>query len=195
MSWEDRERVRKNIAKKNAELLDIANDAKEKGVHPSIVRMVEMCYRASEDSSISVELYKGATEKAITEFEKTQGIVIPSDYRKFLKFSNGARVHVAVVEICGVNKNEHYSLYKYNEEEYRRQNDMGERLPDNFLVIGVNGEGCPICVDLNNGEIILWDREMDSLRCIGDNFFDYLEEDVVGFLEWEMRDNGKNPSD
>lgn len=72
---------------------------------------------------------------------------------------------------------------------------MSERLPDNLLIIGVDGYGAPICTDMTNGEIIFWDTEGDLSNCIGDDFYDYLQKEVTDYLEWEMKRNGQKTSD
>ena len=169
--------------KKNAELKNVIQKAKDNGVHESIIHLLEAYDKLQVDDKIPIELHDGADEEQITAFEKSYGIKLPKEYREFLEFSNGAGMFEAgCIDIFGVNKAEKYSLYTRNEEEIRRVYDMDEKLPDHFLIIGSDGEGNPICADLNTGKIIFWDLALYKSVYVGVDFFNYLEEDVIDFI-------------
>lgn len=179
--------------RENEKLKGIIEKAKADGVHKSIIRTLEVYDSCKTDAErMPIELYDGATEEEIVAFEKEWNIRLPEEFREFLKFSNGARLHEAVLDICGVQKDfkNYCSLYPENHPETRAELiEGGIPIPDNHFIIATNSGGGVICADLDTGEIVEWDFDFCECEIIGANFFDYLEEVVIDYMEWKERVN------
>ena len=160
--------------RENEKLKGIIEKAKADGVHKSIIRTLEAYDNCSTDDKRSpIELYDGATEEEIVAFEKEWNIRLPEEFREFLKFSNGARLHEAVLDICGINEYDYYSLHAENHPETRAELiGGGIPIPDNHLIIATDCGGGVICADLDTGEIVKWDYDLCKCIHLGNDFFD-----------------------
>ena len=178
--------------RENEKLKGIIEKAKADGVHKSIIRTLEVYDSCKTDAErMPIELYDGATEEEIAAFEKEWNIRLPEEFREFLKFSNGARLYEAVLDICGVQKDfkNYCSLYPENHPETRAELiGGGIPIPDNHFIIATDCGGGVICADLDTGEIVEWSYDLCKCIHLGNDFFDYLEDDVVRFLEEEDLD-------
>ena len=137
-------------------------------------------------------LHDEATEEQIVEFEKTFGIAIPTAYREFLKFTNGAELREAVVEFFGVDKNEqkNYTMYTINDAE--KIDNISGAVAKNLLIIGEDIASDLICINIDTGEIIGWDyRDIgDEEYFLNTDFYTYIEEDLIGYMNDKEDDNG-----
>lgn len=92
----------------------------------------------------------GASEKSIFEFEKTNNIDLPIEYKKLIRYSNGGELFDADVIF--------FSLDEIASKEYFKG-----MLAKNFLVVGKYNFGDLICFDLKTNNIVQWSNENNNI--------------------------------
>jgi|GEM_PF-483299 len=190
MTPEEIKKIEDARSAENAALKGFIDNAKGKGVNNAIVRFLEAYNRFGDLDKSPIELFERVSEEQIALFEKEFNIALPAAYREFLKFSNGMGPGEACVNICGIGANQFcLDLYDLNSQEYRK---YFESFPENFLIIGEQNTGDLICADLKTQEIHFWELDTGEPELIGNDFFDYLENSIVDFLEWKEKRNGEN---
>ena len=70
-----------------------------------------------------------ATDSQIEEFEKAENVIIPDDYKEFLKITNGALLFDGALRLYSVNRDEKYKIdYNY----------LGEgKIEKELLIVGM----------------------------------------------------------
>ena len=126
-----------------------------------------------------------STDADISQFERSLGIILPADYRKFLQRCNGGyaggsvwdfKHDVGVHHIGGFRSEAHFSL--------RRHCDSLRRfLPTDIIPIADDPFGNAICIGIRSaslGKIYFWDHESaENLpTVVADSFAEF-----VGLLE------------
>lgn len=115
--------------------------AREMGMHPSFIKLLEAHDKANSNNKLPTVFYDGATEDELVKFENTLGVTIPAPYREFLKFTDGAYFGDAMVEFFGVNNNEKKHLVfpaSYRKIlKYADESDKDSRM---LALFGENGD-------------------------------------------------------
>ena len=115
--------------------------AREIGMHPSFINLLEVHDKANVDNKLPTVFYDGATEDELVKFENTLGVTIPAPYREILKFTDGAYFGDAMVEFFGVNNNEKKHLVfpaSYRKIlKYADESDKDSRM---LALFGENGD-------------------------------------------------------
>ena len=113
-----------------------------------------------------MDYFEGATEEQISKFEIDKGIKLPSEYRDWLKFSDGGELFLpSGIQFYGV---AHKPVIDVDEND---------RPNDDFIVIGALSTGDPILCKKNSERISIFNHE-DG--CIED---DETYENLSSFLK------------
>ena len=112
-------------------------------------------------------VYKeGATEDQISKFEKDYDIVFPSDFREWLKFSDGGLLYLpAGIQLYGVASKPSIDI------------NEADRPDDSYVVIGVLATGDPILCKRCSDQISIYNHETSKIEDDEkfDNFFSFLK--------------------
>ena len=142
-------------------------------------RLKKGCQRLSDECGYSDDysfFNEPATEEEIKRYEERHNIVLPEDYKKFLRFSNGAEIMGTSMTIYGLN--------------YCGISD--EMVPEYYCVIGEQiGDGERIAFDpetkeifsFYNGEITPWYIE-HSMKMLVEE----CEENIIESEEGKAQD-------
>lgn len=127
----------------------------------SIVNKIKA--EVEEDDWFSLVFYfeEPASEEDITAMETALGTTLPTGYKDFLRFSNGA-------QLCG-----HTAEFE-NAHRVSNQDDMAEGFPKDYIVLARL---------IGDGEILCWSKDTDRFVRYYDGreiFFDDFHE----FFKW-----------
>ena len=161
-------------------------------MHPSFINLLKAQNKVKDKYKFKMEFHEGATEEEIQKFEKDLGVAIPEDYREFLKFTNGADLGEASVTFYGVRKEKAtVSMYDMNyiDPEIDACNIAGAR-NSNLLIFGMDIANYLIGINTETGEIASWNCEFegDEYLELADDFYSYMEEELIGFIKDKERD-------
>lgn len=178
---------KKRHKKVNQEVKKIIKKAKKAGVHPSFIKLLKAHNKLKVKYKFGMEFYEGATEEELQKFEKDFGITIPTPYREFLKFTNGADLGEACVEFYGVSETaKNGSMYDMNyiDPEIDAYNIAGAR-NSNLLIFGMDIANYLIGINTETGEIASWKCEFegDEYLELADDFYSYMEEELIGYIK------------
>ncbi len=129
--------------------------AREIGMHPSFINLLEVHDKANVDNKPPTVFYDGATEDELVKFENTLGVTIPAPYREILKFTDGAYFGEAMVEFFGINDNEEkhriFPASYRNILKYADESDKDSRM---IALFGANNDEGKIhtLYSVNNAE-------------------------------------------
>ena len=94
---------------------------------------------------------KGATEEQIYEFEKKNNISLPTQYKEWLKYSDGGEFFLpAGIQLYGV---AHKPLINVNDDD---------RPNENYIVIGAFSFGDPILCERSGEKIFIYNHEAEN---------------------------------
>ena len=181
----DRE-AKKWHKEKDKEVKDMIKRAKKEGMHPSFINLLKAQDKLKKKYKFHMEFHEGATEEELVKFEKTLGVNIPTPYREFLKFTNGADLGEASVEFFGVSKTAgSASMYDMNyiDPEIDAYDIAGAR-NSNLLIFAMDVASFLTGINTETGEIVFWNHEdeEDKYCELADDFYSYIEEDLIGFI-------------
>ena len=171
----------------NKEVKKVIKKAKQARMHPSFINLLKAHCKLKTKYKFSMKFYEGATEEELVNFEKELGVTIPTPYREFLKFTNGADLGEACVEFFGVGKTAgSASMYDVNyiDPEIDACNIAGAR-NSSLLIFGMDIANILIGINTETGEIASWDCEFvgDEYCELADDFYSYLEEELIGVIK------------
>ncbi|MBR3025074.1 MAG: SMI1/KNR4 family protein [Oscillospiraceae bacterium] len=151
----------KNVMAKG--VLEMFIGEKPKTLEECFERLKKGCQRLSDECGYSDDysiFNEPATEEEIKRYEESHDIVLPEDYKKFLRFSNGAIIMDHWMKIYGL--------------DYCGISD--EMVPEYYYVIGEQvGDGERIAFDLETKEIFsFYDGSVSSWR---------IEDEMKSLLE------------
>ena len=115
----------------------------------------------------SMNFLDGTTKEKIAEFEKTNNIKLPSQYKEWLLFSDGGEFFLpAGIQLYGI---EHKPIIDVNDND-RPNND--------YIVIGTLASGDPILSEKSFDKIAIYNQEDGRIEDdeIYANFFDFLSD-------------------
>lgn len=181
----DRE-AKKWHKEKDKEVKKMIKKAKKEGIHPSFINLLKAQDKLKKKYKFHMEFHDGATEEEIVKFEKTLGVTIPAHYREFLKFTNGADLGEASVEFFGVSETAgSASMYDMNyiDPEIDAYDIAGAR-NSNLLIFAMDVASFLTGINTETGEIVFWNHEdeEDKYCELADDFYSYIEEDLIGFI-------------
>ena len=95
---------------------------------------------------------EAATEDQISQFEKENEIQFPTQYREWLKYSDGGELYLpAGIQLYGV---AHKPLIEIEEND---------RPNDDFIVVGALASGEPVLFKKNEEKFYIYDHESQEL--------------------------------
>lgn len=170
---------RKWHRQKNKELKRMIKRARKEKMHPSFINLLKAQDKVKEKYKCKMEFYEGATEAEIQEFENRMGVTLPESYRDFLKFTDGANLGEGNVTLRGVHERkiigniEDLNYFEPDADWY----NIAEAKKHNLLILGDDIANYLIGVNLENGEIALWDCEdVGNEYCeLSPDFYSYIE--------------------
>lgn len=101
---------------------------------------------------------RGASERAVTKFERALGAELPAAYRRFLLESDGGEPESNQFAVGGSNNsgvNEFFSLGELQDEDR-------SRMPEGCLPIADAEGGNLVLLDLGDGSVLFWDHEIEG---------------------------------
>ena len=108
---------------------------------------------------------EGAKEEQIAEFEKTNNIILPQQYKKWLMFSDGGVLYIpAGIQLYGV---AHKPIINISDDD---------RPSDDYVVIGALATGDPIMFKKGSEQVFIYNREEEKIED------DEIYEDFITFL-------------
>jgi len=115
-------------------------------MHPSFQKLI--------DAKAPMELKPPASPKAISQFERAQGIELPEHYWEFLQFGNGGHFFgPSGPNFYGIDRNDQY--YSLEKENAAKASDF----PSAWYIVGATSWGDRFCIDFATNEVIQWDHE------------------------------------
>lgn len=96
------------------------------------------------------KLQAGATDEMLFQFEKTNRIKLPTEYKKLMKYSNGAELFNRDIII--------FTLF-----QVANSKNVYEIPYDKLLVIGKYNFGDLVCIDLESENVIQWEVKSKSV--------------------------------
>lgn len=124
----------------------------------------------------TMEFEKPATDKEISDFQNTNGIILPPQYVDLIKTFDGGELFVPGTRFFGITKKKDYRTIK---EVNGKDNRLNYSIPHSFLIIGKLNYGDLLCIDLNNNhEIIQWNHENDEEFCRWNSLEEWLLETI-----------------
>ena len=108
-----------------------------------------------------------ATEEQISQFEESNTIVFPKQYKEWLLYSDGGELFLpAGVQFYGVNQK---PIIDVNDND---------RPNNNFIVIGALSTGDPVVFEKGSEKISIYNQEAERLEAdeIYENFFEFLKD-------------------
>lgn len=96
------------------------------------------------------QLKSGATEEMISNLEAELDILLPNEYKDFLKYSNGANLFGEDIILFSIG-------------DYTNIKVAFEVLNDELLVIGKYNFGDLICINLKTENVIQWSCENNNV--------------------------------
>jgi len=134
-------------------------------MHPTLQKLI--------DAKVPMELKPPASPKAISQFEREQGIELPEHYWEFLQFGNGG--HFFGHNFYGIDpENENYYLAKENASK-------PYSIPADWYIIGATGYGDLYCIDPATNEVVQWDHEKDEASLRWATMFELVEDAYQGY--------------
>ncbi|MDO5096322.1 MAG: SMI1/KNR4 family protein [Peptostreptococcaceae bacterium] len=126
--------------------MDLENvDLTNNSLKNEIEEMVDICNRLEEieDDEIYTAYREPATEEMLTEWEKENDIVLPEEYKDFLRFTDGARIAA-------------YTALFVSVEGIRANSKL---LPPEYVLVGdYGGYGALMCFSKTTGEFITYEQ-------------------------------------
>lgn len=125
--------------------MDIKINLENNSLKNEIEEMVDICNRLEEieDEEIYTAYREPATEEMLTDWEKENDIVLPEEYKDFLRFTDGARIaaYTALfVSVEGIKPN-------------------SKLLPPEYVLVGdYGGYGALMCFSKTTGEFITYEQ-------------------------------------
>jgi len=114
------------------------------------------------------------TEKMLNEAEKNLGVILPKEYRDFLKeFGHGG---IGGIEVLGVGKNSAL-IFEKETLKYRTYGLFHQ------LVVIENCDEWLYCIDALNGKVVMWSKGDVEYSEAFENFEVYLYDRVNDILE------------
>lgn len=107
--------------------------------------LIEICDKLEEDEKYggSTVFREPATEEMLKEWEEENGIILPEEYKDFLRFTDGARINsytALFVSVVGI-----------------RANFVA--LPPEYVLVGdYGGYGALMCFEKATGEFLTYER-------------------------------------
>lgn len=95
----------------------------------------------------SNQLQTGATEETISKFEIEHNITLPCEYKKLLKYSNGASLFAGDVILFSISNDK----------------NAFKTIDDNLLVIGKYNFGDLLCINLERETVVQWSIENNNI--------------------------------
>jgi len=143
-------------------------------MHPSLQQLI--------DANIPMELNPPATQEAIAQYERQEGITLPAYYKEFLQFGNGGYMFGLSGPLFYGVDSESEGYYLADGKETRENYE----LPDTCCVVGYMSWGDPLCIDLETQEFVEWDHETwdaweDSVRWA--SLFPFIDELFISHFE------------
>ena len=126
------------------------------------------------------EIYISLSEEQINELENTIPVPLPSDYREFLKISNGINIFSDSLSVFGVRDSDSstqpYDIIDENME-------APEGAPESWLFFGgYSWDGTMVMFDLNEGtennKVYLCARESAEILYEWNDFWSWLSEET-----------------
>jgi len=130
------------------------------------------------DTNAPMRFKPGADAGAVEKYEQAAGITIPASYREWLDFSDGGEIFVPGTEFYGVNADERFSLYSENDPKAREVFSLDASM----LIVGQLNFGDLVCLDVNSGEIIQWDHELDEEYLRWTDIFSFIEDEITDYV-------------
>ena len=129
------------------------------------------------------DLCEGLSEEAISSFEKSNSITLPSELKSLYRVFDGGEIFVPGTLIYGINQSSKRKTLREANSKVSRGNYT---IPSNYLVVAKLNFGDLICVYLNNPfNVIQWDHETDEQYCFWDSLFEWLEESIKEYKDYE----------
>lgn len=124
----------------------------------------------------NMNFLEGATKNQIAQFEKDNGIILPSKYKEWLHFCDGGEFFLpAGVQMYGVS---HKPLIDIKDND---------RPDDDFIVIGALASGEPVLLKKNEEKIYIYDHESQEIPddLVYDDYLAFLNDlyDLLGIGE------------
>lgn len=113
----------------------------------------------------TMKFVDAADEKQITEFEKTNGVKLPSAYKEWLKHSDGGDLYLpSGIQLYGV---AHKPVIDVNDST---------RPDDNYFVIGALSFGDPLVFKKDSEEVAIYNHEENKIEDDEkfDDFFSFI---------------------
>jgi hypothetical protein len=136
-----------------------------------------------------VENYSPVEERDILKAEKFFHYKLPSEYKEFLKYSNG--ITIDGNEIYGIGNEEEDIISIYSREHDYIQYPMYS----NIIPFSPDGRGNYYCFDVNNGnKIIFWVSnylytEYDTPEVVNETFKEWFQEVMI---DWTIENNNED---
>lgn len=117
-----------------------------------------------------------ATDSQIEEFEKAENVIIPDDYKEFLKITNGALLFDGALRLYSVNRDEKYKIdYNY----------LGEgKIEKELLIVGIHLI-YPLCYDSWRKKYLFYDDF--EYRFDESYYYSDIYEVIDDFIDWKIR--------
>ncbi len=178
--------IKKYYEKRDNEVKEAIKRAKKAGMHPTFIKLLETQGKINVKHKLPLVLHDGATEEQLVKFEEAIGSPLPSSYREFLKFTDGADLGEAGVELFGLNYGEHKNYILYTINNTRKIYNISGAHEQNLLIIGEDITGVLICINIATGEIVGWEARYadEEAFLISPDFHTFLHELTV-FMENE----------
>jgi len=109
-----------------------------------------------------------ASDNEVMQWEKENGVILPGEYKEWLRFSDGGEIFIPGAQLYGV---KHKPLLSY----FNQPDERGD-LPDVFYVLGEFCFGDLLCFVKGENNIIQWDHENWEEFTRWDNFNAFLSE-------------------
>ncbi len=136
-------------------------------------------------------LHEGIEEYRIIQFEKNHNVVLPNDYKMFLKKTNGLDF-MGIVVFGIYDGSAYFSLDKsYKFEHY----DVDNAMPMNLIPFSPDGGGNHYCFDSSNCDsnsckIVFWQHDLvytlhNPPEIVNGSFTKWMKEVII---DWTLED-------
>jgi len=138
-----------------------------------------------------LDFYEGVSEDKIKEFETQHNLVLPNDYKVFLRKSNGLNLMGTVVfgirnDIVFLSLDASYKLEHY---------EVGNEMPLNLVPFSPDGAGNHYCFDSNkcdglSCQVVFWQHDLsyseeEPPEVVNNSFAEWAKEVLI---DWTLED-------
>lgn len=133
------------------------------------------------------DLCKGLSKESIINFEKNNSIILPQELKELYECFDGGEIFIPGTLIYGLLPSE---KRKNLREANLKKTRCDFNLPNKYLIFAKLNFGDMICVNINSPfDVIQWDHESDEQFCYWNSIYEWLEETIKDFQEYEAGNN------